>query len=55
MSEPCREELMADFTDHVNTECAEHYLKEFGRLPTPQEQEWFFDEYMEGDLRIGEE
>lgn len=55
MSQPSKEAAMAEFRENVDIECAEYYLNAEGRFPSQVEMDSFFEEYMDGDIRRGEE
>lgn len=55
MSQMTQQEAWGEFAEMVSIECGEFYFNEFGRLPTDEEQEKFWEEYLEGDIRVGEE
>lgn len=55
MSKPSRGETMAEFRERINILCLKYFKSEFDRVPTDEEEEEFFEDYLEGDYRTGEE
>lgn len=51
----CKDQMWGEFCEMIDIECGEYYFNNFGRMPTEEEQQEFFEEYMEGDIRRGEE
>ena len=55
MSNHSLQESWAEFREQIDIECGEYFFNEHGRLPTEDEQNLFFEDYLEGDVRVGDD